>query len=121
MLRRFPLADEDHRNIPIVTLLQDWIVINIDFPEGGAEFLQERRDGRLGFVAEVASGTRVESDVAGPGSSKAGVFGMSIHHFGAKLHLTGSGRRWEERAHNNKAVATEQFRRGGAKWEESWR
>ena len=88
MLRRFPLADEDHRNIPTVALLQDRIGIYIDF-QGGAEFSQERRDGSLGFVAEVASGTRVESNVAGPGGGKAGVFGMHAHRFVAKLHLTG--------------------------------
>jgi len=89
MLRHFPLADEDHRNIPTVALLQCRVGIYIDFPEGGAEFSQERSDGSLGFVAEVASGTRVESNAAGPGSGKAGVFGMSAHRFVAKLHLTG--------------------------------
>ena len=89
VLRCFPLSDEDHRNIPTVALLQDRIGIYIDFPEGGAEFSQERRDGRLGFVAEVASGTRIESNVKGPGSGKAGVFRMSAHRLVAKLHLTG--------------------------------
>ena len=89
MLRRFPLANKNHRNVPTVALLQDRIGIYIDFSEDGSEFSQERRDGRLGFVAEVASGTRVESNVTGPRSSKAGVLGMSIHHFGPKLHLTG--------------------------------
>jgi hypothetical protein len=89
MLRRFPLSDEDHWNIPTVALLQDRIGIYIDFPEGGAEFSQERSDGSLSFVAEVASGTRVESNVAGSGSGKAGVFKMSAHRFVAKLHLTG--------------------------------
>jgi hypothetical protein len=89
MLRRFLLANEDHWNIPTIALLEDRIGIYIHFAEGGAEFSQERRDGRLGFVAEVASGTRVESNVAGPGSGKAGVFWMSAHRFAAKLHLTG--------------------------------
>ncbi len=89
MLRRFPLSDEDHRNIPTVALLQDRIGIYIDFPEGGAEFSQEWRDGRLGFVAEVASWTRVESDVAGTGSGKARVFRMRAHRLSAKPHLTG--------------------------------
>jgi hypothetical protein len=92
MLRRFPPANEDHWNIPTIALLEHSIVINIDLPEGGAEFSQERRDGILGFVAEVAPGARVEGHVAGPGSGKAGVFGISIHHFRANLHLT------EERA-----------------------
>src|SRR6202171_3030399 len=89
MLRRFPLANKNHRNVPTVARLQDRIGIYIYFPEGGAEFSQERRDGRLGFVAEMAPGTRVESNVAGPGSGKTGVFGMSAHRFVAKVHLTG--------------------------------
>ena len=89
MLRRFALSDEDHRNIPTVALLQDSIGIYIDFAESGAEFSQERRDDSLGFVAEVALRPRVDSNVAGPGSGKAGVFRMSAHRFVAKLHLTG--------------------------------
>jgi len=88
MLCRFPLADEDYRNIPAVALLKDRIGIYIHFSECGAEFLQERRDGRLGFVAEVASGTRIESNLARSGSGKAGVFGMSAHRLVAKLHHT---------------------------------
>ncbi len=89
MLRCFPLADEDHGNIPAVALLEDRIGIYIDFPEDGAEFSQERRDSRLGLVAKVASWTRIEGNVAGSGSGKACVFGMSAHRLGAKLHLTG--------------------------------
>jgi hypothetical protein len=89
MLGHFLLADEDYRNIPAVALLQDRIGIYIDFPESGAEFAQERHDSSLGFVAEVASGTRVESDVAGSGSGKAFVFGMGAHRLSAKLHLIG--------------------------------
>src|SRR2546421_5185658 len=89
MLRRFLLTDEDHRNIPTVALLQDRIRIYIDFPEGGAEFSQEWRDSRLGLVTQEASGTRVESNVAGTGCRKSGVFGMSAHRFVVKVHLTG--------------------------------
>ena len=89
MLRRFPLANEDHRNIPAVAFLEDRIGINIDFAKDSAEFSQERRDGRLGFVAEVASWTRVERDVAGTGSGKARVFRMRAHRLSAKPHLTG--------------------------------
>ncbi len=83
------MSDEDHRNIPTVAVLKDRIGIYIDFLEGAAEFSQERRDGRLGFVAEVAPGTRIESNVAGRGSDKPGVFGMSAHRLVAKVHLTG--------------------------------
>ena len=89
MLRRLPLADEDYRNIPTVTLLQNRIVIDIDFAKAGAEFSQKRRDVSLGLVAKMASGARVESHVAGAASGKAGVFGMSAHRFAAKAHLTG--------------------------------
>src|ERR1700724_1554802 len=97
MLRRFLLADKNHGNIPAVALLQDRIGIYIHFAEDDAEFLQQRPKGGFGFVAEVASGSRIESDVPGAGSGKAGVFWMRAHRFGAKLHLTGSGRRWEQR------------------------
>ncbi len=89
MLRRFPLADEDHRNVPAVALLKDRIGIYIHFSEFRAEFPQERRDGRFGFVAKMAARTRVESNLARTGSGKAGVFGMSAHRLVAKLHHTG--------------------------------
>jgi hypothetical protein len=89
VLCRFPLANKDHRNIPTVALLEDRIGIYIDLPEYSAKFSQERRDGGLGFVAEVASWTRIESDVAGTASGKACVFRMSAHRLSAKAHLTG--------------------------------
>ena len=89
VLRRFPLAKEDHRNIPAIALLEDRIGIYIDLPEYSAKFSQERRDGRLGFVTKMASGTRIEGDVAGTGSGKACVFRMSAHRLSAKAHLTG--------------------------------
>ena len=38
MLGRFLLANEDHRNIPAVALLQDRIGIDIDFMKRCAEF-----------------------------------------------------------------------------------
>ena len=85
MLRRFLLTDEDHWNIPSVALLEDRIGIYIHFVEGGAEFPQERRNGRLGFVAEVAPGTRVESDITRPTSGKADVFNMSAHRFSREV------------------------------------
>ena len=89
MLRRLPLADKDHRNIPTVALLEDGIIINVDFSEGGAELSQERRDDSLGFLAEVAPRTGVQSYVAGAASSETDVFGKSAHRWAAKLHLTG--------------------------------
>jgi hypothetical protein len=88
MLRCFPLADEDHRNIPPVALLQDRIGIYIHFSEFGAEFAQEWRDGRLSFIAQVASTARIESNVTRAGSGKTGVFGMIAHRLVAKSHHT---------------------------------
>lgn len=97
MLGSFLRADENDRNIPAVALFQDRIVINIDFAEDGVEFRQNRGDRGFGFLAKVASWTRVESDVAWAGSGKAGVFGVGAHRLEAKPHLTGSRRHWEER------------------------
>jgi hypothetical protein len=121
VLRRFLLADENHRNVPTVALLYDRIGIYIHFAQGSAEFTQERRNGGFRFVAEVASGSRVESYVAGSGRSKAGVFGMSAHRLGSKLHLTGEQAPLGRTAHNDKVDVKQRLRRGGAKWEEWWR
>src|SRR4029077_9764663 len=85
MLRRLPLADEDHRNIPTVALLEDGIIIYVDFSEGGAELPQERRDDSLGFLAEVAPRTGVQSYVAGAASSETDVFGKSAHRWGCEV------------------------------------
>ncbi len=89
MLGRFLLADENNGNIPTVALPQNRIGIYIHFVQDRAELSQERGDGGLGFVAEVASGTSIESNVAGTAGGKPGVFGMRTHRFIAKLHLTG--------------------------------
>jgi hypothetical protein len=104
MLCRFPLANENHRNIQAVALLQDRIVINIDLSEGDAEFSQERCDRGLSFVAEVASGTGVESDVAGAASGKAFVFRMGAHRLGVNPHLTGKQAPFSRTRHNTKTV-----------------
>src|SRR4029077_2155774 len=104
MLGRFPIADENHRNVPAVALLKRRIVVDIDFVEGGAELSQERRDGGLGFVAKVASRARIESDVAWAGSGKTCVFRMSAHRFVANLHLTGEQAALGRTAHNSEAI-----------------
>jgi len=39
VLRRFPLANKNHRNIPTVALLEDRIGINIDFAKDGRRIL----------------------------------------------------------------------------------
>lgn len=84
MLRYFPVSDENHGNVPAVAVLQESIGINIHFAEDSAEFQHQRRNGSLGFVAEVASGAGVESDVTRAGNGKSGVFGMRAHRFSAK-------------------------------------
>lgn len=89
MLRRFPVANEEHRDIQTVALFQDRIVIYINFPKESVEFAQKRREGSLGLFAEVASGPSVEGNDAGAASSDVGVFGMGAHRFASKSHLTG--------------------------------
>ena len=87
--------------------------------EASAEFAQERRNGRLGFVAKVATGTRVESNVAGPGGSKAGVFGMSAHRLSANLHLNGKPAPLERMSAYYQGRRCEAFQKRRSEWEES--
>jgi hypothetical protein len=89
MLCGFALADEDDGDIQAVSLLQHQIVIDVYLAQNGTELAEQRGDGGFRFLAKMASGTRVERDVARAGSGKAGVFGMSAHRLRAKLHLTG--------------------------------
>jgi len=103
-----------------VALLQNRVVINIDFAEGGTDFAQERGDRGLGFVAKVASGTRVKCDVAWTGGGEPSIFGMSAHRFSENLHLTGEQARLGRTRHNIKAAFAKRCqRKDGAKWEES--
>jgi len=89
MLGRFPGANKNDWNIPAIALLQHGIGIYIHFMESGAKLSQERGDGRLGFVTEMASWPRVKRNVAGTASGKTDVFWMGAHRFIAKAHLTG--------------------------------
>jgi hypothetical protein len=71
MLRRFALADENDRDFPSVAFFQPRILVNIHFMKDRPELLQNGGDGCFRFLAKVASGTRVQRDVARPASSDA--------------------------------------------------
>lgn len=79
MLRRFPLADKDYRNIPPITFLQNGILIDIHFAQNRAELAENRNDGRFCFLAKKAAGTRVQGDVPGPRYAAAKIFRMPAH------------------------------------------
>ncbi len=89
MLRRFVLADEDHRDVPPVAILQNGILINVHFAQDKTEFAQNRRDGRFRLVAKMATGTRVKCDVAGPATGQSRVFRGVAHGLGFEYFLNG--------------------------------
>ena len=82
MLGAFARPDEDHRNVPPVALFENRIVFDIDFTEHGAEFPQQRRNGRFSFFAKMAARTRVERHLARSSGGQARVFRVLIHGFG---------------------------------------
>ncbi len=68
MFRRLPGANENHGNIPRVTLFQYRIVIDVYFAESRAKLRQQRRNRSPGFVAEMATRTRIEGHITRPSS-----------------------------------------------------
>ena len=89
MLRRFVLADEDHRDVPPAAILQNRILINVHFSQDKTEFAQNRRDGRFRLVAKMATGTRVKCDVAGPATGQSRVFRGVAHGLGFEYFMNG--------------------------------
>ncbi len=89
MLRRFVLADEDHRDVPRVAILQNGILINVHFAQDNTEFAQNRRDSRFRLVAKMATGTRVKCDVARPTAGHSRVFRGVAHGLGFEYFLNG--------------------------------
>ena len=71
MLGDLSRAKKDYRHIVVVPRAKLCIFVNIDFSEARAVVLEQRRDLDLGFFAKMASGTRIDGDVArrGPVSS----------------------------------------------------
>jgi len=82
MLGGFARPDEDHGNVPPVALFENRIVFDIHFTQHGAEFRQQRRNGRFGFFAKMAARPRVERHLARSCGGQACVFQMLIHGFG---------------------------------------
>jgi hypothetical protein len=75
VLGGFVSADENYGNIPSKALSQNSIFINVDFAEVSVKFPEQRSDGGLGFFAKMASGARIERDVARAASCKPRIFG----------------------------------------------
>jgi len=83
VLGRFVPSDEDNGNIPAIFLGQFGIQIDIHLAQRSVEFLEQRRDGSLGVVAQVAAGPRVQCDLQRAGASETRRFRGSGHGLGA--------------------------------------
>jgi hypothetical protein len=75
MFGSFVRPDEDHGDVPSITLFQNGVLVDVHFSQGSAKFAQQRRDGGLGFFAKVAAGTRIERDIARATGSEPDIFG----------------------------------------------
>jgi hypothetical protein len=64
VLGHFARSEEDDGDIVGVARGKLGVEINVDLMEARAKLAKERRQGLLGFVTEVAAGTRVEGDIA---------------------------------------------------------
>ena len=82
MLGGLARPQEDHGNVPPVALFENGIVFDIHFTQHGAEFPQQRRNGRFSFFAKMAARPRVESHLARSSGGQAPIFRMLIHGFG---------------------------------------
>ena len=64
MLRGFAGANKNHRDVRAISLPQDFVLIDVHLAQRGAEFAEQRLDQRFRFLAEVATGTRVQRNCA---------------------------------------------------------
>ncbi len=83
VLGHFARAEKNHRHIVGVALAQDWVCINVDFPERSAELAQQRGDLRLGLLAEMAARAREKRDVERPSNREPSIFGARERVFAA--------------------------------------
>jgi len=82
MLGGFARPNENHGNVAPVALFENSIVFDIHFTQHGAEFAQQRRNGRSSFFAKVAARPRVERYLARSSGGQPRFFQMLIHGFG---------------------------------------
>ena len=90
MLCGFVRADENCGNVPSIALLQNRVLINVDFAQDRAKFAKQRRDGGFGFLTKVAARTRVKRDVARAAGRKLRVFARIARAHGFPLKLPSS-------------------------------
>jgi hypothetical protein len=84
MFGGFAGTDEDHGNVPPVALFENSIVFDIHYTKHGAEFPQQRRNGRSSFFAKMAARPGVERYLARSSGGQARVFQMLLHGFGGE-------------------------------------
>src|SRR4029077_2436918 len=74
----FSRAQENNRDVVVVAGAKFGVFVNVDFGKARAELFQQGSDLRLGLLAEVAAGARVEGDVARGGELQTAVFGARV-------------------------------------------
>ncbi len=78
MFGGFARAQENHGDIVIVARAKVRVLVDVDFGEARAEFLQQGSDLGFCFLAQVASGAGIEGDVARGGELQAAIFGARV-------------------------------------------
>jgi len=79
MLRGFARANKNHGDVRAISLPQDFVLIDVHLAQRGVEFAEQRLDQRFRFLAEVATGTRVQRNCARFASRKPLIFWAAIH------------------------------------------
>ena len=77
---------KNHRHVPAIAFSQNRILVNVYFAKRSVELAKQRRNRGLGFLAQMASRSRVKRHFARTRGSQARVFGMrsgfEAHGFG---------------------------------------
>ena len=82
MLRCFVRANKNYRHVQSIALLQRRIAIDVDFAERGPQFPQQGRNRRLGLLAQVATGPRIQRHFAWGAVSQVLLLTRFAHGFG---------------------------------------
>src|SRR5579859_4359990 len=104
MLRCFPRADENHRNVYAVALLENRIARNVHFAKDCASLAQNRRHRILGFLAEVATRPCIQRHFARACRREPRILRMLRHGFGCEYFWNGPEYGWNARARYSSAI-----------------
>src|ERR1700737_22885 len=72
-------SQKNYRHVIVIARAKLRVFANVNFRESRAKFLQQGRDLRLCFLAQVATGPRINGNVARTCELQASIFGSRIH------------------------------------------